>query len=152
MRRARRWRGRPDFTLIVPRLPASVGREQIDVYRDDMIQPARFFWMSNPLLTNLDVMRNFAALADLVHSELEIRPDWDSVRGFARWTEAEGTGKPSVDGRGGECSAAGAAEPDSRRAGCGRISLTARGGRGFEGQEMRARAREAMRADVASGK
>ena len=77
----------PILTLMVQRLPASVGQEQIDGYRDDMIQPARIFWIGNPLFTNLDAMRGFAALADLVHSELEVRPNWDAVRGFARCVE-----------------------------------------------------------------
>jgi hypothetical protein len=49
------------------------------------------------------------------------------------WTDEGGTRTPSADARRDhECCAAGAAGPDSRRAACGRISLTARGGRGFE--------------------
>jgi hypothetical protein len=70
----------------------------------------------------------------------------------ATWDGDGETRKPSVDARrAAECPAAGAAAPNSRLAACGRISLTARGGRGFEGQKC-ARAREAMHADVASGR
>jgi len=43
--------------------------------------------MGNPILTNLDAMRRFAALADLVHSEHETRPDWAAVRDFTRCAE-----------------------------------------------------------------